>query len=193
MSKKKEKTADLDNLRWIRLMSASFIPKYLVEQVKQRDYSVADFYKYQDLNCLVDHGGGQQLNPFNHLYALVDENNFVKGYLWFVVDPLSKDIVINTFSVSQEYWGGGRAVKKLADHMKFLLKRLKLKKIYWLTRYAKHSQRHGFKPSKVVLMEYTEEQDGKNIDGEHGAKAEHQHADSGAAISTGEHLRAAGT
>ena len=166
-----------EELRWVRVFSPIHIPKYLVEQVRDREFSVPDFYKYQELNCLVPGKEGPTLNPFNHLYVLVNEGNIVKGFLWFVVDPLTKDIVINTFSMDKEHWGGGKAVKMLSDHVKEILKKLKLKKVYWITNYPKHSERHGFKRSRSVLMEYQEVKDGKDTDGRLDSREEHINAD----------------
>lgn len=136
------------------------IPTYLVEQVRDRNYTVEDFYKYQELNCMIDGENGKMLNPFNHLYVIADSKNIVKGFLWFIIEPLTKVVVINTFSMDKDYWYKGKAVKVAAKHVKELLKKLKLKKSYWLTRYPKHSERHGYKRSKSVLMEYTEETHG---------------------------------
>jgi len=184
MSKKHE----LDELRWVRLFSPIHIPRYLVEQVRDRDYEVEEFFKYQEINCLVNGKEGPTLNPFNHLYGLVDPDNIVKGFLWFVIDSLSKEMIINTFSMDKDYWGKGEAVKRLSDHVKEIMKKLKVKKTYWLTNYPKHSERHGFKRSRSVLMEYTEVPDGEDIDGRLDPREEHQHADSRAtaAVPTGD-------
>lgn len=171
----------IEELRWVRVFSPIHIPKYLVEQVRDRDYSVEDFYKYQEINCLVPGKEGPTLNPFNHLYVLADENNVVKGFLWFVIDPLSKDGIVNTFSMDKEYWGDGKAMKKASDHVKEIVKKLKLKKVYWITNYPKHSERHGFRRSRSVLMEYTEVRNGQNTDGRVKPQEEHQHAHAGAA------------
>jgi len=174
-----DKSDKIDELRWVRLFNAVHIPRYLVEQVRDRDYSVDEFFKYQELNCTIQSKDGPTLNPFSHLYALVDPENIVKGFLWFVIDPLSKDLIINTFSVDKEYWGKGKAVTRLSEHVKEILKKLKIKKAYWLTRYPKHSERHGFKRSKDVLMEYKEKSDGKNTDGpKPKTHRKHQHVDS---------------
>ena len=86
----------IDELRWVRLFSSIHIPKYLVEQVRDRDYTVEDFFKYQEINCTISGNEGTKLNPFNHLYALVDKENIVKGFLWFVIDALSKDVIITS-------------------------------------------------------------------------------------------------
>ena len=159
---------NIEELRWIRVFTPDHIPHYLVEQVGHRDYSVEEFFKYHQINCMIQSEKGIVLNPFNHLYVLADKKNEVKGMLWFSVDPLSKDILIQTFSVDKEYWSKGQAVKKLAEHIKKIRIKGKLNKIYWITNYPKHSMKHGFKPSKSVLMEYDpdkEKKDGKNNDG----------------------------
>lgn len=178
----KDKSDKIDELRWVRVFSPIHIPKYLVEQVRDRDFSVDEFYKYQEINCLVEGKDGHTLNPFNHLYVLADEGNMVKGFLWFVIDPLSKDVVINTFSMDKSYWGQGKAVKRVSDHVKEIMKKLKLKKVYWITNYPKHSERHGFRRSKSVLMEFTEVKNGQDVDGGHKPQEKHQHVDAGAAV-----------
>lgn len=147
---------NLDELRWVRAFSPDLIPKYLVEQIKSREYSVDNFYKYHELNCLLSGKDGLQLNPYNYLYVLADKNNFTKGFLWLVVDPLNNDLVVNTFSVDKEYWGNGKAMKKASSHIKEIMKKIKSNKVYWITNYPKHSERNGFKRSKGVLMEYQE-------------------------------------
>jgi hypothetical protein len=156
----------IDELRWVRLFTPIHIPKYLIEQVRDRDYDIDEFYRYQETACLRQTSEGPTLNPFSHLYALVDPDHVVKGFLWFVVDPLTKDLAVQTFSIDKEYWIKGKAVSKLSSHIKDIRRKGKLNKIYWVTNYPKHSERHGFKRSKGVLMEYNEEQEnGQNING----------------------------
>ena len=144
----------IEELRWVRIFTIEHLPNYLVEQVRHRTYSIEEFYKFQQLNLLMQGEEGIKLNPFNHIYILADKENLVKGFAWITIDPLSKDIFIQTYSVDKEYWGRGQAVKKLADHIKDLRVKAKLNKIFWLTPYPKHSMRYGFKASKQVLMEY---------------------------------------
>lgn len=153
----------VDDLRWARIFTPVHVPKYLIEQIPDKDFTVEDFFKYQEINCLIDTEEGQTLNPLSHLYVLVNKDNITKGILWFTVDALSKDLVIQTYSIDKEYWGNGGAVKKLAEHVKEIRRKANLKKIYWITRSAKHSQKHGFRESKNVLMEYSE-QDEKESD-----------------------------
>lgn len=144
----------IEELRWFRVFTPDHVPHYLIEQVRDRDFSVDEFFRYQKINCMTQSEKGGVLNAFNHLYVLADKVNQVKGMLWFNVDPLSKDIIIQTFSMDKEYWGKGQAVKKLAEHIKGIRIKANLGKIYWVTNYPKHSMRYGFKPSKSVLMEY---------------------------------------
>lgn len=170
----------IEELRWVRAFSPDLIPRYLVEQVRDRGYSVEDFYKYQHLHCLMEGEKGTTLDPFNHLYVAADKDNLVKGFVWFVIDPLSKDVIINTFSMDKEFWYKGKAVKKLSDHIKNILKKLNLRKVYWITNYPKHSERHGFKRAKGVLMEYMEEEEnGKNIHGGNHSQERCEHVNPG--------------
>jgi hypothetical protein len=168
----------VDDLRWIRVFTPDHVPHYLIDQVRERDYSVEEFFKYHQINCMTQGEKGVVLNPFSHLYVLADKENRVQGMLWFTVDPLSKDILIQTYSMDKEYWGKGLAVKKLAEHIKQIRKKGNLNKIYWVTNYPKHSERYGFKRSKSILMEYTEENHGKNNDGVNPKRGEHRPADS---------------
>ena len=154
---------DFDELRWIRIFSPLCIPKELIEQIKNRDYTVEDFYTYHDELCLKQTKEGPTLNPLSHLYVLADKDNRVEGFTWFTIDALTKDIAINTYSVHPDYWGDKKPVENLANLVKNIRKNAKLNKIYWITDYPKHSERHGFKRSKHVLMEYTgEEENGKD-------------------------------
>ena len=173
----------IEALRWVRVFTPVHIPTYLVEQVRDRDYSVDDFYKYQEQSCLRMTKEGPTLNPLNHLYILANDENMTKGFVWFTIDSLSKDICINTFSMDKEYWVQGRAVEKLADFIKEVRVKARLNKVYWITNYPKHSERHGFKRSKSVLMEFTEDiTHGKNNDG--GGNPREKHRASGPPAAT---------
>ncbi len=158
---------NIEELRWLRLFTGTLIPVYLVEQIAKRDYEVKDLYTYFEENILRMSPDGPTLNPIFNVWGLIDKENLVKGFLWFTIDPLSKDMVIQVYSVDPHYWGCKGAILKLATHMKDQRKKGKLKKVYWITKFPKHSLKYGFKPSKSVLMEYNEEEkeDGQNNDG----------------------------
>lgn len=156
---KEPKEDKFEKLRWLRLISPDVIPKYLVDQVKNREFEIEDFYKFQQMNCLLPSEKGITVNPLNHLYSLVNDENIVMGFLWFTVDPLCKNIFINTYSVDNELWGG-KAVGMAADHVKKIMKEANITKAFWITRYPRHSERHGFKKAREAIMEYKEEFDG---------------------------------
>lgn len=143
----------IKDLRFVRALAPDYIPRYLIEQIKQRDYAVDDFYTYQKANCLHETKEGFLINPLNHLWVLVDSKNNVKGVLWFTVDPLTKNVLIQNYSVDKEYWNQD-AVGKLKEHMDEILCKADLQKVLWSTTYPKHSIRHGFKRSSSILMEY---------------------------------------
>jgi hypothetical protein len=152
-----DEVPDMKNLRWIRIFNPLLIPKKLVEQVRDRDFTVEDFYHFHEASCIRNTEEGPTFNPLSHLYVLANEENLIKGFLWFTVDPLSKNICIQTYSVEKEFWYHGQAVQKVAELVKKLRSDAGLNKIYWVTNYPKHSERYGFKRSDSILMEYSEE------------------------------------
>ncbi len=169
-----KRKGDIEELRWVRLFTPVHIPKYLIEQISKRDYDIEDLYYYMEINCLRSSKEGPTLNPLFHLWALVNPDNIVKGFLWFTIDALTKDIVIQIYSVDSNYWGCKGAVLKLADHLKEIRRKANLNKIYWITKFPKHSYKYGFKQSKSVLMEYNEEdENGSDTDGRDEPTAEH--------------------
>ena len=153
---KESEEVEYDKLRFIRIFTPSHIPKELIEQVRDREYEVDDWYKYQEVICMRNTKEGPQLNPLSLLYVIADEGNKVVGMLWCEIEPLSKALVLQTFSMNKAYWNKGKAVELVTDKIKEILRECKLKKAYWFTNYPKHSQRYGFSRSKSVLMEYTE-------------------------------------
>lgn len=171
---------NIDELTWMRLFTPHLIPCYLIEQIRDREYSVNEFYKYHEINTLHYFETHKSFNPFTHLWALCNKEKLIKGCLWFSLDPLSKDLIIQTFSMDKDYWFGGKAVAKLAEHMKEMKKKGDAKKVYWVTNYPKHSMRYGFKRSKGVLMEYKEEENGEDIIGGEHLRGEHRSTDSSA-------------
>jgi len=142
----------MDDLRWVRAYTSAFIPKYLIEQIKKRDYEVDKFLQYQEKLC-------SSKNPLSHLYVLANPDNLVKGFLWLTIDPLTGNILIQTYSVDKEYVKDGKAVEKLKEFILSFKDKGNFNKVYWLTAYPKHSLKHGFKKSKSVLMEYDEKID----------------------------------
>ena len=184
-------TKEFEDLRFIRVFTPDHIPFDLIEQVRDRDFQVEDWFAYQRLICLNQTQNGLMLNPLNMLYVIADKTNKVQGMLWAEVEPLSKSLVIQTFSMKKEYWNKGKAVLLLEKQAKKIKSDCNLKKIYWITNYPRHSKRYGFRQSKSVLMEYTEVEDGKDIDGKHEACGERLDDDSRTGSLSRTDLRAA--
>lgn len=184
---------DCKKLRWVRIFTPIHIPKYLIEQIKDRSWKVEEYIKYHEINCLVNTESSPALNPFSHLYALVNQENITKGFLWFTIEPLTKDIHIQNYSIDKEYWGKGKAVELLANHIKVIKKKAHLHKVFWITSYPKHSQKCGFTQSKSILMEYSEENNGKNIHRGSKSHEEYRPVDPRAETVLGEHIRGGGT
>lgn len=166
--------SNIDDLKWVRIFEPNHIPRYLVDQIKNKDFTTDDFYRYQKEVNLVKNNELVTFNPLNHLYILIDNENKVKGFVWLWIDELSKDLFLNTYSIDKEYWFNGKAVKKVANFIKDLKNKADLNKVFWITNYPKHSERYGFKRSKNILMEYSGEENGKNINGGDEKATEHQ-------------------
>lgn len=150
-------------LSWVRIIDPIHIPDVYIEQIKDRDFSVENFKKYQKSICVEIKNGQLIINPFNLLFVLVDQEKQVKGFAWLVIDALCNALVINSFSMDNDYWGNGKCIQLLEDKAKEIQEGGKLDKVYWITRCPKHSQKYGFKRSKNILMEYKGH--GKNIHG----------------------------
>lgn len=145
---------DVSKLKFVRIFDPVHIPVELVEQVRDRKYSVEKFYDYQSIVCLSKTENGIVINPLNLLFVIVNEAKKVVGFLWAVISPLTQDLVINNFSMHKDYWGKGKAVELIQGKCKEILQQSGLNRIYWITNYPKHSERYGFNRSKGVLMEY---------------------------------------
>ncbi len=176
-SDKTEKS--FDKLQFMRIFDPRHIPKYLVEQIKNRPWDVDDWYKMQKAACVVEGKEGPALNPLNLLYAISDDAYHVVGFLWAVVSPLEKALVIQNYSMDKDYWVKGGAVDFLAKYAKEIVKGCSLRTIFWMTNYPRHGEKHGFKRSKTVIMEWSVD-DGKATDGEHKADGSSGAADTGA-------------
>ncbi len=164
-SEKNSTEPDFEKLKFIRIFDPVHIPKFLIEQIKDRDYEVEQFYEFQSRVCLLHSDGSSRLNPYNLLYLIITDDNDSVGMLWCVVAPLSEDLVIQTFSMHKDYWCQGKAVKLLEEKVREIKDGCKLNKVFWITRYPRHSEKYGWKRSKGVLMEYAgeikkEEEDG---------------------------------
>lgn len=161
---KEQKEPDFDKLRFVRVFTPVHVPKYLIEQIKDRDYDVDDWYEYLEIISLREGKNGPELNPLSMLYVIVDESNKVVGMLWCDVEVLSKSLVVQIFSIDKDYWHKGKAAKLAADKVKEIAKECKFNRVLWITSYPKFYEYYGFRKSKTVLMEAEMNKEGeKNV------------------------------
>jgi hypothetical protein len=135
----------IEDLEFVRLKLPRLIPLDLIESVKGRTFTPDQFYHYQERQ--ID-------NPFNYLYALIDAEKKIHGYLWAESNLLDGSLFVNTFSIDKEYWGKGKAIPKSIEFLRKLKEKSKAPRVFWITTNEKFFLKHGFKRSKNILMEY---------------------------------------
>lgn len=140
-----EKEPSLSKMEFVRLRIPRLIPVELIEAVKGRTFTPERFIEYQER--VLD-------SPSNFLYVLVDEERVIHGYLWAELNGLDDSLFINTFSVSKKFWGKGEAMKIAIDLAAKLKEKTGAPTVYWCSTNEKFFIKHGFKKSKIVLMEY---------------------------------------
>lgn len=146
----------LEQLTFVKLKLPRLIPYELIDNVKGRTFTPEQFYEYQE---------SQIDNPFNFLYALIDDARKIHGYLWAEINVLDNSLFVNTFSISKDYWGKGKAIPKVMDFLRTVVGKTKSPRVFWITTNEKFFLKNGFRRSKNVLMEYnldneTQVQDG---------------------------------
>lgn len=139
--------ADLEKLEFLKLKFPRLIPVELIENVKGKTFTAEQFYKYQEDQVKYN-------NPGNLLYALIDPEKKIHGYLWAEISQLDGSMFVNTFSIDKEYWFKGKAIPKVTQFLDGLKTKHGCPRIFWITTNEKFFLKHGFKRSKNVLMEY---------------------------------------
>ena len=135
----------INNLEFVRLKIPKLIPRELIEEVKGRTFTPEQFYQYQE---------GQIDNPYNFLFAVIDSDKKIQGYLWAEMNILDNSLFVNTFSVNKKWWGKGKAISLVVKFLGKLKEKTKSPRVFWVTTNEKFFLKHGFKRSKNCLMEY---------------------------------------
>lgn len=85
------------------------VPKYLFEQIPDRDWDVDDLYKWLPLFIL---------SPLNSFWVLVNNMRQKRGILWITIDPVVKMIAINVMSVDKQYQhNSGQLLNMVKTHL----------------------------------------------------------------------------
>jgi len=137
-------------MKWIKLYEPSLIPPVYVERVKGRDYSVQEFYEFQEMN---------RHNPCNMLFGYVNYENEIKGYLWANINALDSTMFINTLSVDKEFWGNGHVIDEAIEFLAKVQGKVEARKVLWCSTNKRFFLNKGFKTSKIWLMEYDPKHD----------------------------------
>jgi hypothetical protein len=140
-------TIDINALRFIKLKIPRLIPKEIIEGVKGRTFTPEQFYEYQEANAD---------NPYNFLFAFVDDNKKIHGFLWAEQNVMDGTLFINTFSIDKQLWGKGKPIPKVIEFLHELKRLTKARIVFWITTNEKFYIKHGFKRSKNCLLEYSD-------------------------------------
>lgn len=135
------------NLTFVPVTEPRLIPRHLLEQIKNRDWSVDKWYQLQE---------AMKGEMTNLLFAAVDDEYKIRGFLWMIFDPFTETLVVNNFSLERAYQGGGVPMRFVRGFVRKIMKDLSVTKTVWLTDKPGVFERYGFKRSKNVLMELKE-------------------------------------
>lgn len=131
------------DLTIIPLPDARLVPKFLVEQVKDREWSVQEWYDYQQADK----------SEANLLLGVINQDHAVVGFIWMTLDGFSKWVFINTLSVSPAYQGKRKLIKFVHRYIRDLAKRLEMTRVIWVTDRPRALEKYGYSRSDSVLME----------------------------------------
>lgn len=137
-------------LAFIRLKVPRLIPQELIENVKGKTFTSEQFYRYQEevRDC-----------EGSFLFVMVDEKKKIKGFLWAELNRMDGSLFVNTLSIVKEFWHKGKLMSIVEEFLLDLQKKLKAPRVFWLTQNPKFFEKHNWKRSKNVLMEYSEKKE----------------------------------
>ena len=130
-------------LKYIPINDFNLIPRYLIDQVKPKDWETDRLYKF---------GPTITASPFTLLGVFVDNDSMVQGFMWSTVNPLDEKIHTHILSVSKEYQRKGIA-GEARNILKKTQKKLNLKGILFQTTRHKAFERLGWENTGMVTME----------------------------------------
>ena len=138
---------------FIRLKHPRLIPRDLIESIKGRTFTPEAFYEYQE----------DALEwPGNFLYVIADKERKIQGFFWAEINNLDGSLFINSLSVKKEYWHRGKIVPRVVEFLREVTATYKCPRVYWITQNSKFFEKHGWKRSKNVLMEYNPDKQEKD-------------------------------
>lgn len=146
---------DVKDLKFVRLTraeNARLIPKYLIEQDKDKDFTTEQFFKVAPFMVS---------EPSNIIGVFVNEANAVKGFMWVTIGVLTERLYVSLISFDEEYQEGATeyAIETLREerqghNVKNFLKAVgvNLKDAIWLV--TEHPKEYkDWQRAKQVLIE----------------------------------------
>ncbi len=143
---------DFDKLKFVQINGASpdvidmifrRIPKELFEQVKDIEFNIDLLYK----------APSRFINNVNtRFYVLTDDEDVIRGILWFYINLLTEKVQVNILSIDKEFQHNG-AIGKTVEFIRGLQGKDENLKIEIMTTRTKAYEKAGFQQSKQILME----------------------------------------
>ncbi len=129
-------------LKIVRVIDILLIPKYLVEQVKDVYWSPDELYGIWP--TIEDH-------PGNLLYAMVDKDHQIKGFIWGSVVLIGRFLFVNVVSLDREYQNRGVGRNVIMPFLHELKDKLGLSRVIAATSRPKAMADYGWRTSKHLM------------------------------------------
>lgn len=131
------------NLKFIPINDLNLIPRYLVDQIRDKECTTERFY---EMAAVITS------NPLGILGVFCDRDSEVKGFMWASINPISANLHCHLLSIDKEYQRL-TIIKETTGILKKIQKLNKCKKIVFQTSRPKAMEKAGFKRSRHCMME----------------------------------------
>lgn len=151
---------EIKELKFVRLTDpsmAGLIPRYLIDQAKDKDFTTERFYALAPMLIA---------NKLNIIGLFADADNKVKGFMWATINILSEQLYVSVISIDKEYQNcSGDVLQCVFEVIKgfpndisikqtIKIAKLKLKEtIQLVTKRPKSYERRGWHRADVTIME----------------------------------------
>ena len=94
-------------------------------------------------------------DPLTIIYAFVDDQSMIKGFIWTSINPLTQELRLSVLSVDKEYYGSD-VLPNIKELIIEMLKAIGIKKCVWSTTRPEAFEKVGFVKSDLITMEFME-------------------------------------
>lgn len=143
-------------MKFFRITDPIFIPRLLLEQIKDRNWDVDDFYSQLNLAT------GKAHNSFNQncfLYVMLDEPGKICGFLWLMFTSYNKTLWVNNYSVDRKHWNKGICLPLAFEKVSQIMKLKNADVVHWITQTPRPFEAFGFVASQKKLMTYSRQKE----------------------------------